>query len=1091
MKTTTQPSPASSHARSLEYWQSLEHLASTPEIAERISKEFPGYDVDEMLSGSRRRFLKIMGASMALAGVSLTGCRRWPEEKLAPYSTNPRDRIPGVPEQYATAMEIGGVAMPLLVTSYDGRPIKVEGNPSHPFSWTVKHRIGAADALAQASVLEMYDPQRTRDVIRYGANPSPATAPAGETGAAPSDTGGASNNTPAPSNWAEFKKAADEHFSRLKGTAEGFAILSEASSSPSLLDMKKRLLAAYPLAKWYEYEPINRDNEVAGAKLAFGKAVRSVLHLDKAETVLCLDADLLGTHPAHVKNAADWAAMRRHVDSKKDASGKYKPVNRVYVVETAFSITGAIADVRLPVKPARLYAITRAVAAKLGVAGIPAEEKAGDDQKFVEAVVEELHKSGKNAIVAAGGAMPAAGVALVHAINAKLGAVGSTVTLVEDPTAPELLNLDAITTLSAEMKAGRVNTLLVVGGNPAYDAPADLGFGKLLALVPMSIHLAIYGNETSNLCKWSLPRAHYLESWGDARAWDGTAGVVQPLIMPLYEGKSAIEVLALLTGDSISEGHEIVLRTWAELLSSKNIGKDLRPIIEAGLADKTAFPAFSGEAKTIEYPAIAATDGFVLRFVSDSHVYDGRFANNGWLQETPDPLTKLVWDNAAMVAKADADKLGVTTGGKIRIETSEKFGKAAIELAAYVMPGQPVGVITLPLGYGRDVSAGHIGENLGFNTYTVRTSDNLAVGTNVSVTLTSGTYKLVSTQDHHILDTIGAEARDKRIGPKNHGGPIVHETTLTEYRKDPSSAHGTPARKQRIGLQLFQEPANLTDTHAWGMAIDMNACIGCNACAVACQAENNIPVVGKVQADMHRSMNWLRVDRYFKGDAEDPNIEVVYQPMMCQQCENAPCEQVCPVGATVHDTEGLNTMVYNRCIGTRYCSNNCPYKVRRFNYFDYHSQDVRETWGKPYLNIPDQQQLEQVDKIRRMMFNPEVTVRMRGVMEKCTYCVQRIHNATIAKRGQGGDVVDGDIVTACQQACPTQAIVFGNLNDPKSKVSQLHHSARSYGVLHEELDTRPRTQYLAKIRNVEEEVASARAVASGQLPVASENAAGA
>jgi molybdopterin-containing oxidoreductase family iron-sulfur binding subunit len=1036
---TNQPSPA----RGIEYWRSLEHLSDTPEMREQISKEFPGYDVDELVSAGRRRFLKIAGASMALAGLTLTGCRRWPEEKLVPYSTNPRDRLPGVPEQYATAMEIGGVAQPLLVTSYDGRPIKIEGNPSHPFSYTVKGKLGSADALAQASILEMYDPQRSTKVVNNSSKP------------------------PQDSTWEAFAKFAEDQFGKLKGSGGDFAILSEASSSPSVLDMKKRVLAAFPQAKWYEYEPIARDNELEGAKLAFGKPVRTRLYLEKASTIVSLDADLLGTHPAHVRYAADWSERRRNPESGE--------MSRMYVAESGFSLTGSVADVRMPVNPGRLYALALAIAAKLGVAGVSGDEKLSAlEAKFVDGAVADLKAAGDAGVIAAGGAMSGIGHALVQAINEKLGAAGKTVVVLDDPTVDDVASGKSISLLAAEMTAKRVSTLLILGGNPVYDAPADVKFTDALAQVPASVHLSLYNDETSQLCTWHVPRAHYLESWGDARSWDGTAGIIQPLILPLYEGKSVIELLAMLSGDSVTEGHEIVKRTWQTLLPAQKFELELRKTIEAGFRADTAFKPTDGGAKKTEFPATeAAASGTYLRFVQDSKVYDGRFANNGWLQETPDSMTKLVWDNAALISKKDADVLGVATGGMIQIDYPTGGATTSLQIAAYVMPGQPDGVITLPLGYGRK-AAGHIGDDVGFNTYLLRTSLDLATVAGAKVSLVPGSYKLVTTQDHHIIDSIGAEARDKRIGGQNESGPLVHETTLAEFKKNPRSVHGKP---RRVGLQLFEEPADLTDTHAWGMSIDMNACIGCNACAVACQAENNIPVVGKKQSDMHRGMNWIRIDRYFKGNAEDPNIEVVYQPMMCQQCENAPCEQVCPVGATVHDSEGLNTMVYNRCIGTRYCSNNCPYKVRRFNYFDYHAQDPMQIWGKPYLNIPDQQDLEQVNKIKAMVFNPEVTVRMRGVMEKCTYCVQRIHKATIAKRADGGDIKDGDIATACQQACPTQAIVFGDLNDKSSKVSKLHGSARAYGVLHEELDTRPRTQYLAKIRNPIEGEAKAKSEA--------------
>jgi MoCo/4Fe-4S cofactor protein with predicted Tat translocation signal len=1038
------------------YWRSLEHLSNTPEIQELIGKEFPGYDVDDMLNvnGSRRHFLKLAGASMALAGLTLTGCRRWPEEKLAPYSTNPRDRMPGVPEQYATAFEIGGVAQPLLVTSFDGRPIKIEGNPSHPFSWTVKDKLGSADAFAQASILEMYDPERGKRKSPVDRNAKP-----------PKDVA-----------WAQFAAFVKQHFTALKKDGKGFAILSESSASPSVADMKARVLKAFPQARWFEYEPVNRDAETEGAKLAFGRPVRTMLHLDKAGKVVLLDADPLGMHPAHVRYASDWAQRRRSVDAAQTAE-----MSRVYIAESGFSLSGSVADVRLPVSPARLYAIARAIAGKLGVAGIEEEKSlAPDEARFVERAAADLKAAGRDGLVAVGGVMPPAGHALVHAINEKLGCIGNTVTLLEDPAAGDLSHAQAISQVAAELKAGQFDTLLIVGGNPAYDAPVDLAFDKVIAAAPVSIHLSNYDNETSHQCKWHVPRAHYLESWGDARAWDGTAGIIQPLIMPLYDGKSTIELLAMVLGDSVTDGHEIVKRTWAGMLPKDGLDLALRKVIESGLLPGSGFKAAAVKVKAQEFPpATPATapgsGGYYLRFQPDSHAYDGRFANNGWLQETPDPLTKLVWDNAALMSRKDADQINVSEGTLVRIQTDAKYGQNSVEVPVFILPGHPEGVITLPLGYGR-TAAGHIGDDLGRNTYLVRTTEGALLNSGATLSRGSGDYLLVTSQEQHLINTIGWEGVQKRIGGVDESGIIIHETTLAEYKENPRAAHG--GKPRRVGLMLFEEPARLNDTHAWGMAIDMNACIGCNACALACQSENNIPIVGKEQANMHRMMNWIRIDRYFKGEPDNDNIEVVYQPMTCQHCENAPCEQVCPVGATVHDTEGINTMVYNRCVGTRYCSNNCPYKVRRFNYLDYHSQDPRQYFAKPYLNIPDLQQTEffsrEDEKVKKLVFNPEVTVRMRGVMEKCTYCVQRVHRATIAKRAEGSDVVDGDIVTACQQACPTQAIVFGDLNDRGSKVSKLQHSQRAYGVLHEELDTRPRTQYLAKIRNPDDGKAEAK-----------------
>jgi len=562
-------------AKGASYWRSLAHLADSPEMQEMIGKEFPGYDVDEMLSpASRRSFLKFAGASMALAGLTLSGCRRWPEEKLAPYSTNPRGRIPGVPEQYATAMEVGGVAQPLLVTSYDGRPIKIEGNPSHPFSWTVKEKLGSADAFAQASILEMYDPHRSRTVMLDGKE----------------------------SSWDAFAAIAQKQFSALRGNGDGLAVVSEAFSGPSAVELKRRFVAAFPKANWVEYEPINREAEIEGAKLAFGKPVRTVLHLDKASHVLLLDADVLYSHPAHVKYAADWSERRRSADSEEMHRGE---MSRVFMAETGLSVTGSVADVRLPVDPARLYAVTRAIAGKVGVAGVSGDEKlSAAEEKFVAAAVTDLKDNG---VVAGGGALSPAGHALVHAINEKIGAVGKTVTLHEDPTADRPGYAKAMGDLVVDLNAGKVSMLLILGGNPAYDAPADLKFDEAIKKAPIRIRLGLYEDETSALCNWHLPRAHYLESWGDARAWDGTEGIVQPLIMPLYDGKSITELLALLAGEKVTDGHEIVVRTWGEQLPKDAGDLPLRKVIEAGLMEDTAYPAANVTVQASSYPA--STEG--------------------------------------------------------------------------------------------------------------------------------------------------------------------------------------------------------------------------------------------------------------------------------------------------------------------------------------------------------------------------------------------------------------------------------------------------------------------------------------------------
>ncbi|HEY7117168.1 MAG TPA: TAT-variant-translocated molybdopterin oxidoreductase [Tepidisphaeraceae bacterium] len=1034
------------HQSGISYWRGLEQLSDTPQVRELLAQEFPGYDPTSVVADpGRRQFLKIMGASMALAGLTLTGCRRWPQEHLAPYSANPSGHVPGFPEQYATAWELGGVAHGLLVTSYDGRPIKIEGNPSHPSSWTIKGKQGSADAFAQASILEMYDPERSRLVIERTA----------------ADKRGKN------SDWEKFDEFATVHFGRMKGQGGGFAILSEATSSPSVLDMRKRLLAVFPQAKWYEYEPLTRDAELEASRQAFGKALRPVYGLDKAKVIVSLDADLLGTHPNHVRYAADWSEGRR--------SGDRGEMNRVYCAETCFSITGTVADVRLAVDPARIDMLARALASKLGVAGVSGQENlSAGEQKFIEAAAGELNASGGSGVVAVGHAAPVAAHVLAFAINQQIGAVGKTVTLIDDPAGDRPTHVAAITGLAKDMAGGKINTLLILGGNPAYDAPLDADFANALGKVAVSIHLATYDDETSRLCKWHLPRAHYLEAWGDGRSWDGTAGVVQPLIEPLFGGKSAIEVLAMLSADKVTAGDQIVRRTWREqfIKGGGNFERQYRKVLEVGFLEGSQSKPVQAQPKVANLPpaeAAAPAGTFFLKFEPDAHVYDGRFANNGWLQETHEPLSKLVWDNAAVMSVKDANTLGIETGDVIKLEGNNRW----IEAAAYVLPGQPVGVIGLSLGYGR-TAAGPVGDKLGFNGYTMRTSDRPWIVGGVKVSKTGQDYRLVTASLHHLIDRIGMNGREQRVGGKNQTGVIVREASLSEFKKDPSAPH--EKTQGRSSLQLF-DPLRYNGPHAWGMAVDLNTCIGCNACVVACQAENNIPVVGKDQAFNHREMHWIRIDRYFKGASDDPQIDVIHQPMLCVHCENAPCEQVCPVAATMHDTEGLNVMVYNRCIGTRYCSNNCPYKVRRFNYFDWHAKPPRKSTGVLWPGMPDSQQLDpkSIDPIRRMQFNPEVTVRMRGVMEKCTYCTQRIQRTKIARRNAGEDVRDGDIITACQQACPTQAIVFGDLRDRSSRVVALQNNPRSYDVLGE-LNTRPRTRHLAKLRNRDE----AQSAPSGQ-----------
>ena len=1051
------------------YWRSLEEYSADPKVSELLKEEFAGYDPDDVLSVSRRRFVQLMAASMSLAGLTLAGCRRWPEEELAPFASRPEGRVPGVPTHYASIIERGGVANGVLISSFDGRPIKVEGNPLHPGS------MGAADAYTQASVLQMYDPYRLRQITK-GKDDGDGSKPS----------------------WADYMAYAAEQGNSLRDDPGSYAVLSQPSSSPSLARMKKGLLAAYPGVKWYEYEPLNRDNEIKGATRAFGKPVRAQYHLDKAEVIICFDSDLLGNHPNQVRNAHDWAKGRKSADEGR--------MSRLYAAESTMSITGSVADHRLPTRSAKIGALVQAVAQKLSL--MTGSASLNGDSAFVEALVKDLNNHKGKSLVVAGANQPAEVHALCWAINDALGNVGKTVDVTEEP---EVLGGSGggcfrdIAELSNEIESGRVKHVLILGGNPAYDAPVDLDLAGKLAKLESAIHLTEYRNETSRLCDWQLPMANYLECWGDGRAWDGTLSVQQPLILPIArkgaESKSPIELIAMMLGEKASDGYTIVRQTMVEHLPNTSFEKAWRKTLNEGLVAGSAFKPLSDKPKPagqLDAPPLAEVKDFELTFQADPGVYDGRFADNGWLQELPGPLTKMTWDNAALMNIADAKKLGVGQGDLISITLGDK----TLEIAAYLMPGQAAGSIALPLGYGR-TAAGPVGVNVGFNTYTLRTSKRPGIAREAKVATTGKRYELALTQNHYMIDdkkTLGfltnpgpGFIRD-RVGDKGESGLIIREASFDEYKKNPhfvnKNKHGdyelqlwdppykTPA-KHPGGPEAFNHP------HAWGMTIDMNACIGCNACVVACQAENNIPIVGKEQVGMSREMHWLRIDRYFKTTKDDTDAqrpEVVHQPMMCQQCENAPCEQVCPVAATVHDAEGLNVMVYNRCIGTRYCSNNCPYKVRRFNYFDFHSKNPRGTgipgiqalpWMPidPLKAIPDQQQEYSIDKIKRMVFNPDVTVRMRGVMEKCSYCVQRIKRQTIdaKNRWSRGErdketVDDGAIATACQQSCPTQAIVFGDLNDAKSNVTKSQKNPRAYGVL-EVLNTRPRSKYLAKLRN--------------------------
>lgn len=1049
-----------------QYWRSLGEYAQSEHVQELLKDEFAGYDPKEIMSMSRRRFFQLMGAGMALAGIGLTGCRRWPEEKLAPFADRPQDRIPGKTQKFATMCERNGFVVPARATAFDGRPIKLAGNANHPMS---PH--GSSDAYLQAETLALYDPYRTNWVKRQ----SSRSGKLERVGTTPQD------------GWKGFANWCKDHFANTT-SGQRIAVLHEPTNSPTFASLKARLEKQLPGVQFYTWSPVNRDNVIAGAALASddGQAARWHYDLTKAKRIVSLSSDFLNDRPDSLKLASQWGQNRKSCDAGD--------MSRMYAVESSFTLTGSVAEHRLAIPDSMIPAVAATMAQMLGLPAnrmqYPLPENA---RAFVSAMVEDLQQHAGESVVFAGPGMSPQVHALCLEINAALqGSAANDIQFATvEPQAKQPLQSEQIATLTKRLNAGEIDQLLVLGGNPVYDAPADLNFADAITQAETVIHLTVQANETSQKATWLLPQAHFLECWGDGRAYDGTLSIQQPLILPLFDGKSPVEVLSMLAGQRNKAGYDLVRETFQNetlLPGNTTFEKAWRTALHDGLVKESAYARIdspklaNGQARGISAPqAPTGGESFEIVFQVDPCLLDGRYAGNGWLQETPQPMTKITWDNAALMNVKDAEQLGVETGNHVRIIIDGQ----SVELPVYRMPGQARGSIAIQLGYGRTAGS-PVGIDVGKNVYPLRRTAGMdhAIG---KVEKAGGTYELACTIEHHLIDGTAppspatesaAWALKKRLGKPGKSGYIVKENSLEDYKKNPNFVHEDD--HGNLSLQLFpQEEEFREGPHAWGMTVDMTACIGCNGCVTACQAENNIPVVGRDQVIMSREMHWLRIDRYFKGDPAD-SPEVVHMPVACVHCENAPCEQVCPVAATVHDTEGLNTMVYNRCIGTRYCSNNCPYKVRRFNYFDYHSKPTPNSVSKPWLGIPDQQQQTQISDLKRMVFNPDVTVRMRGVMEKCTYCVQRIADAKSEARIRAADdplddglVHDGDVVTACQEACPTQAITFGDLNDTKSNVSQKQKLPRAYSLL-AELNTRPRTMHLAKIYNPNPKLAKSK-----------------
>ncbi len=971
-----------------QYWRSLEELAQTDGFFEMMHREFPRQASVWPEGASRRDFMKLMTASMALAGLS--ACVKQPVEPIVPYVRQPEPIVLGIPLYFASAMPFGGYATPVLVESHEGRPTKVEGNPDHPAG------VGS-DVFAQASVLDMYDPDRSQSVTYTGNIRS----------------------------WTDFATAIGGPLNSQKAVqGAGLRILSRTVSSPTLAAQMSAVLAAYPAAKWVQYDPISRDNVRAGSQLAFGQYVETRYALDKADIVLSLDGDFLSSgYPGFVMYARQFAS-RRNPELKEKMS-------RFYIVESTPTNTGGKADHRLPVRASEVEQLARAIAAGLGVGGGSTAKP--EQQKFVAALVKDLQAHKGAAVVVAGDNQPAAVHALAHAMNAALGAVGNTVFYTDPVEAKPQDQMAALKELVGEMNAGTVDLLLIIGGNPVYDAPADLKFVDAMGKVQLRVQHSLFQNETTDYVHWHVNATHYLEQWGDVRTVDGTATLIQPLIAPLYDGKSEYEFVEALTGSSITTGYEIVRRYWQGKMTG-DFEPTWRKALNDGFVAGTAFPAKAISPRGVASAASTNSTGELeVMFRRDPTIYDGTYANNAWLQETPKPMTQICWDNAVQISVKTAEKLGLKTEDIVEIDVNGRKVRGGV----WRSPGHPDDAITVFVGYGRS-KAGRVGNEVGFNAYTLRASDALYF-TGGKISKVGDGYGFANPQGWQYIDQSGIPGADNMSD--RH---IVRKATLEDFIKNPNFAHeGIEAPTPEFSLYTTTAGGPLYQyTEAkWGMAIDMNSCVGCKTCVVACQAENNIPVVGKEQVMRGRHMNWLRVDVYYEGGTENPSA--YYQPIPCQQCENAPCEVVCPVGATVHSTEGLNDMVYNRCVGTRYCSNNCPYKVRRFNFLLWQDWETQQY---------------------KMMRNPEVSVRSRGVMEKCTYCIQRISHGRINAEKENRKVQDGEIVTACQQACPAGAITFGDLNDPNSRVAKLRANQRNYGLL-EDLNTRPRTTYMAVVLN--------------------------
>ena len=1038
------------------YWRSIDQLEQTPEFEQFLHREFPQAASEFPEGVSRRRWLKLMSASLALGGVA--GCRYGPNE-FAAFVVRPEETVPGVPKRYATNFELAGRAVHLLVSNLDGRPIKVEGNAQHPLMQASEpndvsgsnSRFASAgtDVFSQGCILGLYDPDRVSAVTRVVDGQAQATT------------------------WEAFAAYSQERLAELQATqGESLAILMSPSLSPSVNRMVSETVKLLPKAMVAVYSSLDNSAQFAACEQAVGSPAELLFDLSAAQVICCLDSDLLGNDPNMVVYSRQFSKGRAAITGE---------MNRLYAVESRYSITGGAADSRLAVRSSQIGPFISRLEQRVdellaggSVAAAKADELAfdlvaSDEQvgRFIDAMADDLVKHAGAGVVSVGAHQPLAVQLAALRLNQKLKNVGSTVQLRPSRSAIEGVNPVDLAEFNEALIKGTIDTVWILGDNPAYTAPGDLKLATQLEKVPHTIYFAEFTDETAAVCKWRLPLSHPLESWGDVRGADGSYGIGQPQILPLLGGKSSLEILSALHGKSeageaivkqtaqVIAGSAIPARVWLETLHNGFLADVKTEPLASQLSVETAAPEGKVDLATVDNGSLE-----IVFTISDT-LYDGRFAKNVWMQELPQAMTKLVWDNAAIISPLTAKKLNLKQGHRDQTDIVRLVhGDKVLELPIFLMPGQAEGSITVHLGYGRVCRDEAVDSNqqttVGQDVSQLRTFETKSILTGVEARPTSRPYKLATTQDHFAIDELGLGETSTRAGM------LIREGTVEQIQEggadyvDHLGIHHPPLES------LWEEPINQyesdpTVAYQWGMTIDLNKCTGCNSCVVACQSENNIPVVGKEQVSRGREMHWIRVDRYFRGELATPQI--VNQPVACAHCETAPCEQVCPVAATVHTEEGINAMVYNRCVGTRYCANNCPYKVRRFNYFNYNTE-----YGYFY-GWEQKGKIEEASrKLQQLVLNPEVTVRGRGVMEKCTYCIQRVQNGKINARSEGRAVLDGEIQSACQTACPTQAIVFGDIKDPNSRVSQLQKDVRAYAML-SELNIKPRTLYLARVRN--------------------------